>query len=160
MADDCDAFWSFSLAFYARPGVSEACLALQDRHGRDVNLVLYACWVGLSGRGALSAVEFARAEAVSGPWRRGVIEKLRQARRAIKEQNRDGALGALYEAAKALELEAERMAQRRLAALAPPPAASAESRVADAAASLALYLGGASAQGTAAPIFAAIAAST
>jgi uncharacterized protein (TIGR02444 family) len=161
MAETGDAFWRFSLAFYGRPAVSEACIALQDRHDRDVTLVLYACWVGLSGRGRLGAAELARAEAASASWRDGVIEKLRQARRAIKDANRDGALTALYEAAKAVELEGERVAQRRLEALAPAPAAlSAESRVADAAASLALYLGGTPARAIAAPIFAAIAAST
>jgi uncharacterized protein (TIGR02444 family) len=35
------AFWRFSLALYARPGVAAALLGLQDRAGRDVNLVLY-----------------------------------------------------------------------------------------------------------------------
>jgi uncharacterized protein (TIGR02444 family) len=157
MADTGDAFWSFSLAFYGRPDVSEACLALQDRHGRDVNLVLYACWVGLSGRGRLEAAELARAEAVSRPWRRDVIETLRQARRAIKEVDRDGTLTALYEAAKAVELEAERVAQRRLAALAPTAGTrSAESRVADAVAGLALYLQDGAGHDAAAAIFAAI----
>ena len=30
---DDEALWRFSLAFYARPGVSEALIALQDRAG-------------------------------------------------------------------------------------------------------------------------------
>jgi uncharacterized protein (TIGR02444 family) len=161
MAEAGDAFWRFSLAFYGRPDVSEACIALQDRHDRDINIVLYACWVGLSERGRLGAAELARAEAASGSWRYGVIEKLRQARRAIKEANYDGTLTALYQAAKAVELQAERVAQQRLEALAPAPAAvAAASRVADAAASLTLYLGETPARAIAAPIFAAIAAST
>jgi uncharacterized protein (TIGR02444 family) len=160
MAETSAFFWSFSLSFYDQPGVSAAAIALQDRHGRDVNIVLYACWLGLSGRGRLDAADLARAEAVSAPWRDGVVEKLRQGRRAIKQANRDGSLSELYEAAKAVELGAERMAQRRLAALAPAATArSPAARAADAAASLTLYLGEKPALATATPIFAAIATS-
>jgi uncharacterized protein (TIGR02444 family) len=156
MADSGDAFWEFSLGFYARAGVSAACLALQDRHGRDVNLVLLACWLGLSGRGRLDAGDWARAEAVAEPWRRSVIEPLRLARRALKREGENAA--ALYAAAKAVELDAERLAQRRLAVLAPAPSGrSAADRTADATASLALYLADPAAREAAGPIVAAIA---
>ena len=47
---DEEALWRFSLAFYARPGVAEALIALQDRAGLDVNLMLFALWLGVSGR--------------------------------------------------------------------------------------------------------------
>jgi uncharacterized protein (TIGR02444 family) len=152
-----DEFWNFSLAFYGRPGVSVACLDLQDRHGCDVNLVLYACWVGLSGRGRLAASDFARAAATNDPWRQAVIENLRAARRAIKEQASDAA--QFYAAAKAVELEAERVAQHRLAMLAPALlTTTAAVRRADAVASLTLYLENEAARGAAAAIFAAIAA--
>ena len=43
------ALWRFSLTVYGRAGVPAACLALQDEGGRDVNLLLYCCWVGASG---------------------------------------------------------------------------------------------------------------
>jgi len=43
------AFWRFSLDAYGRPGVAAACLDLQDRHGCDVNLILYALWLGRAG---------------------------------------------------------------------------------------------------------------
>jgi len=152
-----DEFWNFSLAFYGRPGVTAACLALQDRYGFDVNLVLYACWVGLSGRGRLNEADLARAAATNEPWRQAVIEKLRGARRAIKEQAPDAA--QFYTSAKAVELEAERLAQRRIAALAPADAtADAAGRGADATANLTLYLENEAARGAAAAIFAAIAA--
>jgi uncharacterized protein (TIGR02444 family) len=159
MADMDETFWTFSLGFYGRPGVSEACIALQDRHGSDVNLLLYACWVGLSGRGRLAAADLDRAAAANAPWRSAVIEKLRAARRALREEDRHGPILALYEAAKAAELAAERIAQQRLQALAPPArAADAAARAADAAANLALCLDGEAATAEAAPIFAAIAA--
>jgi uncharacterized protein (TIGR02444 family) len=152
-----DEFWNFSLAFYGRSGVSPACIELQERHGCDVNLVLYACWVGLSGRGRLTPAELARAAAMNDPWRQAVIEKLRTARRAIKEQAADAA--QFYAAAKAVELEAERMAQQRLSTLAPARATTAaDVRRADAAANLALYLEDEAARSAAGAIFAAVAA--
>ena len=56
-AEAAASFWAFSLEFYARPGVAEACLALQDRHGLDVNILLLCCWLGWSGRGRLSPAD-------------------------------------------------------------------------------------------------------
>jgi uncharacterized protein (TIGR02444 family) len=157
MVENPEPFWSFSQDFYGRPGVAPACIALQDRHGCDVSIVLYACWVGLSGRGRLAASDLARAEAGNGAWRGAVIERLRAARRALNEADRTGPVLELYEAAKAAELAAERIAQRRLQLLAPLSAArSTAARVADAAANLALYLDGKQAGDTAAPIFAAL----
>ena len=39
-----EAFWRFSLAFYAVPGVAGALIALQDRDGLDVNLLGPKLW--------------------------------------------------------------------------------------------------------------------
>src|SRR5579875_349811 len=50
-AGAAEAFWRFSLDFYRLPGVEQALLTLQDRAGHDVNLILYALWLGWSGRG-------------------------------------------------------------------------------------------------------------
>ena len=46
---DGNPLWEFSLEFYAQPGVASACLALQDRCGVDVNVLLLMCWCGLQG---------------------------------------------------------------------------------------------------------------
>ncbi len=34
-------FWQFSLRFYRLPNVADACIALQEDAGVDVNLLLY-----------------------------------------------------------------------------------------------------------------------
>ena len=47
-------FWDFSLHTYSAEGVGEACIALQERRGVDVNLILFCAWNGASGRGVLS----------------------------------------------------------------------------------------------------------
>lgn len=155
MADAAEDFWRFSLALYAAPGVASACLALQDEAGRDVNLLLYCGWVGASGRGRLDQAAIAAADVRLAPWRQGVVEPLRAARRALK-----GVAGAeaLYAAVKAVELDAERQAQRLLAALAPAAAGrSRTERQADGAANLLAYAGAAAAA-SAAPLIAALVA--
>jgi uncharacterized protein (TIGR02444 family) len=141
-ARDGDAFWQFSLAFYAAPGVSEALIALQDRDGLDVNLMLFALWFGLSGRGRLDPGMLAAADRMAAALRTEVIEPLRSLRRSLKD-HADEDVQRLREGVKALELAGEKVAQTRLARLAQDVAANAppSRRVGDACANFALYLG-------------------
>ncbi len=141
MSDAAAEFWRFSLALYASPDVAPACIDLQDRHGKDVNVALYCCWLGASGRGRLDPASLAAADAAVAPWRSTVVERLRGARRAIKEAAVPGSKN-LYTKAKAVELEAERVLQSILMGRAPPVAQhKVEERLADALANLALYVG-------------------
>jgi uncharacterized protein (TIGR02444 family) len=150
------AFWRFSLGFYRRPGVAAACLDLQDRFGRDINLLLFACWVGISGRGRIGVADLAKAEAVLDPWRKAIVEPLRVVRRLLKEEPDSS---ELYAAVQAVELRAERHSQHRLEGLAPPAAVTdPQQRLADASANLSLYLGRGAAYGASAPIRMALAA--
>jgi uncharacterized protein (TIGR02444 family) len=151
-----DEFWGFTLRIYGEPGVSAALIELQDRFGRDVNLVLYCCWVAASGRGHLSADDLARADAAVAAWRGGVVEPLRAARRAAKQAppvETDG----FYERIKKIELDAERISHRCLSGVAPSPRpdlAVAE-RVEALHANLAAYLGAEADRALTAPIVAA-----
>src|SRR5271169_1638410 len=125
--DDADhPLWQFSLAVYGAPGVSAACLELQERRGADVNLLLYAAFVGVSGRGRLDPAELARCRAAVRPWSELVVTRLRQVRRALKQDL--GAVGAAEAAPlrgrlAALEIDAERLEQRALAARLGAPSA-------------------------------------
>jgi uncharacterized protein (TIGR02444 family) len=131
----------FSLDFYRLPGVEEALIALQDHAGHDVNLILYALWLGWSGRGLFGERELAAAAAAAAPIREGIAAPLRELRRRLRSDP-DPAVQSLRERIKALELEAEWIAQSRLAAQAGPPAAlPAQSRLADARANLVRALG-------------------
>src|SRR3954468_3137554 len=89
-----EGFWRFSLALYARPGVAEALIALQDRAGCDVNLILFALWRGAAHGHRLSHAELVKAEAAIAPLRRDVIEPLRRLRRSLKAE-RDPDIQAL-----------------------------------------------------------------
>ena len=135
-----EAFWRFSLAFYTRPGVAEALIALQDRAGRDVNLILYALWRGLAHGHRVDRGELMTAEAAVAPLRRDIIEPLRRLRRGLKADN-DPDIQALRRRIGALELAAERRAQSRLAATIATSIADSD-RHAAAEANLALALGG------------------
>jgi uncharacterized protein (TIGR02444 family) len=137
--------WKFALAVYGAPGVAAACLGLQERRGADVNLVLYAAFVGASGRGRLDEAELARCRAAVRPWSELVVTRLRQVRRALKQDI--GAVGAaeaagLRQRLAALEIDAEQLEQRALAARLGPvdPARPAAERTADAEANVSLYL--------------------
>ncbi len=116
-------FWTFSLALYARPGVSAACLALQDEAGADVNLVLYLLWNAATGR-RLDMADIASADAALACWRTDVIAPLRAVRRATKAELLPAA-AAFHTSVKALELEAERLAQAALFQRAGAPASAA-----------------------------------
>lgn len=121
-------FWDFSLATYARPGVAEACLALQDRLGLDVNLLLFCLWAGRCGR-RLEAAELRRLRAAAQPWHEAVVLPLRGVRRRLKGSG-EPAHEALRQRVKRDELEAERLEQDLLQAAlplapgAPDPAAA------------------------------------
>lgn len=73
-------FWNFSLALYARPGVAEYCLRLQDEIGANVNLLLLCCWAGRYGM-ALNADTLAAAIAAIENCEAQVLRPLRARRR-------------------------------------------------------------------------------
>lgn len=142
--DSENPFWNFSLAVYGRAGVADSCLALQDRHGLDVNLLLLCCWAGAQGR-ALDSAEAARLTAAVEDWQRSVTRPLREVRRRLKALAGTGGrrLAALRREVKDCELAAERIAQDLLYDALPPgePANPTATRQAACAASnLATYL--------------------
>ena len=148
-----DSFWSFTLAFYGRDGVSPALIALQDRFGHDVNLLLYACWLGLHEGVPLTAEEKNAVAERARLWRETVLIPLRATRRAIKAAAVAGT-DSVYSAAKSLEISAEQTAQRLMAEGAPAakPGVSLEERRRLAAANLRLCLASGEERTLAAPI--------
>ncbi len=77
------ALWDYAVALYASPGVAAACLALQDRRGADVNLLLLACWLGATGREP-DAGRIAEVLERAAAWQEGLVRPLREARRRLK----------------------------------------------------------------------------
>jgi uncharacterized protein (TIGR02444 family) len=134
--------WRFSLAFYARPSVEAALIALQDREGLDVNLILFGLWLGVSGRGRLDRRGLAAADRAIRAIRVEIVEPLRALRRRLKSAP-DADIQRLREAVEAIELKAEKTALHRLAGSAAPPDGDADpaARLAAAQANFALCLG-------------------
>jgi uncharacterized protein (TIGR02444 family) len=141
-------FWDFSLRLYARPGVAEACLALQARRGIDVNLLFCCLWLGLEGE-RLAKRDVARLAARVQALHEDVVKPLRQARTALKalleaaDESLRPALGALRAAIKKSELDAEHAEQVALGAFQRQHAGMPSPDLADANARAYLALAGA-----------------
>lgn len=108
IVDKSNDFWRYSLLLYSRPGVAKACIALQDRHGLDVNVMLFAMWAGSRGR-TLHDREIDVLLAACATWQELVVKPLRATRR---EEKRKGNWSVVYLRGIAeMELAAERVQQ-------------------------------------------------
>ncbi len=78
--------WDFVSWAYAEPGVEKPCLALQNRLGADVNMVLFCAWLAYRGTGTAHLARFlAAALKLSREWQRNLVEPLRSARENLKD---------------------------------------------------------------------------
>ena len=138
-------FWDFSLEVYGRDGVPGACLELQDAHELDVNVLLFCCWIGRSGRGRLTAAETDAMIAAVGEWHEIAVRGVRAVRQRLK-----GGLGPapvelsepLRKRLATIEVQLEHIEQLILAETVDRPAEEAtpvDDRVGDAVANAAAY---------------------
>ena len=117
--------WEFSLKLYAEPGVAASCLSLQNRHGFDVNMVLFCIWSGFR-HGELTDDLLKTALETSDRWRETVVQPLRSLRTRLKRDLTESAysssseISALRERIETAELDAERIQQQELEKLIVP----------------------------------------
>ncbi len=116
MSEPSSRFWSFSLAVYSDASVQAECLDLQDRHGIDVNLLLFCAYVGAVGGAIVPDTELRDAARLVDEWHKHIVQSLRRARRALKPFATDpsavvASAAALRADVKAAELESERIEQ-------------------------------------------------
>jgi uncharacterized protein (TIGR02444 family) len=136
-------FWRFSLQFYRQPGVADACIALQEESGVDVNLLMFLLWNATRRRKFLpDHVDWI--ESKIGPWRESAVIPLRAVRRALKVPTLlvpGTAAEAFRTRIKAIELEAERLQQEAMFDLEPhmPPGEEVSSSADAARANIAGY---------------------
>jgi uncharacterized protein (TIGR02444 family) len=113
-----ESFWDFSIRIYAKPGVAQACLRLQDKHSLDVNLVLLCAWHGyyhgkFEPQAMLAMFNFA------SNWSDNIVKPLRVVRTWMKgRESLFNSPGKAYEmlrtTIKASELSAEKLQQQQL----------------------------------------------
>lgn len=104
--------WDFAVWLYSEPGVSDACLDLQDRLGLDVDLLLFAVWSAAEGPGRFDASAFEDCIALTAEWREQILKPLRALRRAANdafESVPSESSRSISVRLRAVELEAERV---------------------------------------------------
>lgn len=110
--------WDFVTWAYAEPGVDKACLALQNRLGADVNMVLFCAWLAYRGTGTSHLARYLGAALkLSREWQRNLVEPLRSCRENLKGVietssfvgNDRVAASALRERIKQCELDMEQL---------------------------------------------------
>lgn len=113
--------WDWALEAYARPGVAEACLELQDHHGQSVSYLLWAAWAAQDGV-TLPAAELTAGAWLARAWDEAAVSPLRQVRRRLKTPMsgmRDAPREAARAQVKAAELAAEHALMLALEAMTP-----------------------------------------
>jgi uncharacterized protein (TIGR02444 family) len=114
-----ETLWGWIVRAYARPGVAEAALDLQDAHGQNIPLLLFAVWSG-----GADPARLAEATALVRRWETAVVGPLRAVRRTLKtpvppiaDRGREAVRGQV----KAAELAVERLLLEALEPLGRPP---------------------------------------
>jgi len=101
-------FWDYGVEAFTGSKVGETCIALQDAHGTDSNVILLCLWRRFKGPEAAWNAVFELAET----WQRDVLRPMRNVRRTVKAMNAP----QLYADIKKTELKTEREQQDALIA--------------------------------------------
>jgi uncharacterized protein (TIGR02444 family) len=110
--------WAFALAVYARPGVADACLSLQNEASVDVMLLLMAAFAAVRHRLLLTPDEIKALDEACRLWREQVVWRLRAIRSGLKSGPSPAPSSEtepFRSQVKALELAAEKLENQLLA---------------------------------------------
>lgn len=121
LATAADTFWQFSLEVYSRPQVADLCLALQDDHGFDVNVLLLCLWLAREKGRTLGPTEIQALCAGVTELNQNLVWPLRRARRWTKtkidvasDPQAQAECRKVYADLKTVELRGERCVQAAL----------------------------------------------
>jgi uncharacterized protein (TIGR02444 family) len=116
-------FWDYSLGIYAKSGVADACIALQDDFGLDVNILLACLWFSAQGPGRLESDQIRECVGRTRDWQDKVVKLLRAARRYSKAQPAElpeSLRDEFRPRLQAVELDAEHVEQLLIAGILQP----------------------------------------
>ncbi|MEM9705399.1 MAG: TIGR02444 family protein [Pseudomonadota bacterium] len=122
LATEAGRLWTWSVAHYQKPGVSDLLISFQDAHNLNVNLILWCHWTA-TFRGAVETKILREAFAVSNQWAEQVVRPLRNVRRKLKTPSarlNAQRVEALRQMIKQSELDAEAIEQQALEQVAGP----------------------------------------
>jgi uncharacterized protein (TIGR02444 family) len=105
--------WSFALAFYARPGVAETCLFLQDRHKANVCLLIGLRWLDTQ-RLNLTSEDWQDLLDYTQRWTREIVAPLRKLRRSLKQPFNSFVVDDLHNQIRETIKQAELLAEKKL----------------------------------------------
>lgn len=80
-ASDQGSLWDFACRFYQVPGVEADCLTVQDQHGLDVVLLIFALYRARLGHGFDAVEAYGLARSLMAQ----LVDPLRRHRRALKQ---------------------------------------------------------------------------
>jgi uncharacterized protein (TIGR02444 family) len=110
--------WAFALELYAEPGISDACLQLQNECGVDVMMLLMATFAAVRRGIVLTLTDVAGMDAACRDWREQIVLPLRALRTTLKSGPAPAPnerTEKLRSSIKAAELSAERLQNEVLA---------------------------------------------
>ncbi len=110
--------WAFALEIYARPGVADACLRLQNEAGVDVMMLLMVTFAAVKHRYLLSPDAIKSLDETCRPWREQIVRPLRKIRSGLKTGPAPAPCAETEQfraKVKTIELAAERVQNRLLA---------------------------------------------
>jgi uncharacterized protein (TIGR02444 family) len=114
--------WAFALEVYGRPGVSDACLKLQNEAGVDVLMLLVTAFAAVRLRLLLTLAEITELDNACRAWREQIIRPLRSIRAGLKTGPAPAPSSEtepFRSKMKLIELDAERLQNQLLAACLP-----------------------------------------
>lgn len=110
--------WAFAVDIYARPGVAEACLKLQNEAGVDVMMFLMVAYAAVRHRILLTPPEIRELEEACRPWREQIVRPIRAIRSGLKSGPSPAPNDETEQfraTVKSIELAAERLQNQLLA---------------------------------------------
>jgi uncharacterized protein (TIGR02444 family) len=108
-----ESLWRFALAFYARHGVAETCLLLQDEHKVNVCMLIGLHWLDMNGC-ILSIEELVDLSEHTQKWTHEIVDPLRALRRTLKKPLENFPQDELHEQVHTLIKQAELLAEKKL----------------------------------------------
>ncbi len=106
-------FWDYSVQVW--PTAGETLLMLQETYQLDINMLLFCCWLAKEHRVFRSSEQLAHYWPEISRWQNEIILPLRIIRQKVKAISLpDASIQAIYSQCKQVELDAERIQQKRL----------------------------------------------